>query len=146
MKNTIKINGKSAIKSTIKAIHTQSVSKILHLLAIRDEEGYQAALEVMEYLMLNAQDTNENTYHNLMILLSTSLEAYEQSHFPVPEVSGIDVLRYLMEENKMKQADLLSIFGSRGIVSEILSEKRELTKRHIKELAQFFKVAPAVFL
>ncbi|MCB0071665.1 MAG: hypothetical protein KDE20_09420 [Caldilineaceae bacterium] len=56
-----------------------------------------------------------------------------------------DALRYLMDEHDLRQSDLPEV-GSQGIVSEILSGKRELNVRQIRELAQRFHVDPAVFL
>jgi HTH-type transcriptional regulator/antitoxin HigA len=50
-----------------------------------------------------------------------------------------------MEEHDLRQSDLPEI-GSQGVVSEILSGKRELNVRQIKELAQRFQVSPAVFI
>ena len=50
-----------------------------------------------------------------------------------------------MEEHGLKQADLPEI-GSQGIVSEVLSGKRELNVRQIRALAKRFHVSPAVFI
>ena len=56
-----------------------------------------------------------------------------------------DALRSLMDEHDLRLSDLPEV-GSQGIVSEILSGKRELNVRQIRELAQRFHVDPAVFL
>ncbi|HSG17040.1 MAG TPA: hypothetical protein VLE70_12060 [Anaerolineae bacterium] len=50
-----------------------------------------------------------------------------------------------MEEHGVRQADLPEV-GSQGVVSEILSGKRELNVRQIRELARRFHVSPAVFI
>jgi HTH-type transcriptional regulator/antitoxin HigA len=50
-----------------------------------------------------------------------------------------------MAANHLKQKDLAPLLGSESIVSEILSRKRELNKRHIERLSQRFKVSPALF-
>ena len=63
----------------------------------------------------------------------------------MPKACGVEVLRYLMEEHGLRQADLPEI-GSQGVVSEILSGKRELNLRQIRELAKRFHVSPAVFV
>ena len=46
----------------------------------------------------------------------------------------------------MKQFDSLWNKETESIVSDILNGKRQLTVRHIQELAQFFNLSPAVFL
>ena len=50
-----------------------------------------------------------------------------------------------MEEHDLRQSDLPEV-GSQGIVSEILSGKRELNTRQIRALAERFGVSPAVFV
>ena len=50
-----------------------------------------------------------------------------------------------MKEHGLKQSDLSEI-GSQGVISEILSGKRQLNIRQIKMLSQRFKVSPAVFV
>jgi len=57
----------------------------------------------------------------------------------------IDALRVLMEEHSLKQSDLPEI-GSQGVVSEILSAKRQLNVRQIKLLSKRFEVSPSVLL
>ena len=44
----------------------------------------------------------------------------------------MDVLRTLMEAHDLRQKDLVPIFGSESIVSEILHKKRDLNKAHIE--------------
>jgi antitoxin component HigA of HigAB toxin-antitoxin module len=57
----------------------------------------------------------------------------------------VDVLRTLMEAHDLLQKDLVPIFGSESIVSEILHKKRDLNKAHIEKLSKRFAVSPAVF-
>jgi HTH-type transcriptional regulator/antitoxin HigA len=63
----------------------------------------------------------------------------------LPDVSGAEALRYLMDEHGLTQADLSEV-GMQGVVSEILNGKRELNVRQVRALAQRFGVSPAVFL
>jgi HTH-type transcriptional regulator / antitoxin HigA len=69
----------------------------------------------------------------------------EFEHHPISECSGVDVLRFLMEEHDLTQSDLPEI-GSQGVVSEILRGKRELNVRQIRALAKRFHVSPGVFI
>ncbi len=58
----------------------------------------------------------------LFDLLANLLEDYENRTLPVlKESSPLDTLKFLMEENNLKQRDLVGIFSSQGIVSEVLS-------------------------
>jgi HTH-type transcriptional regulator / antitoxin HigA len=77
--------------------------------------------------------------------LGALLFAYEEKHHPVPESSGADMLRFFMEEHGLAQSELPEV-GSQGVLSEVLSGKRELNVRQIRALAKRFHVSPAVFL
>ena len=56
------------------------------------------------------------------------------------------MIAFLMEHKGLKQADLLPVFGSRSVASDVLNGKREPSKAHIRKLAEFFKVSPELFL
>jgi HTH-type transcriptional regulator/antitoxin HigA len=51
-----------------------------------------------------------------------------------------------MEQRDLRQADLLPVFGSRSVASDVLAGKREPSKAHIRRLADFFHVSPELFL
>jgi HTH-type transcriptional regulator / antitoxin HigA len=51
-----------------------------------------------------------------------------------------------MEEHGLRQRDLLDIFGSRGIASEVVSGKRAVSKAQAKKLAALFHVGADLFL
>src|SRR5260370_34225472 len=55
------------------------------------------------------------------------------------------MLRKVMDANNLRQKDLVPIFGSESIVSEVLHKKRALNKTHIEKLSKRFHVSPAVF-
>jgi len=50
-----------------------------------------------------------------------------------------------MEAHDLRQKDLVDIFNTESVASEVLSGKRELTREHIKRLSARFHVSPAVF-
>jgi HTH-type transcriptional regulator/antitoxin HigA len=57
-----------------------------------------------------------------------------------------DVLKFLMDQHGLKQADLRKEIGTQGVVSEVLAGTRKINVRQAKALAQRFGVSPAVFL
>jgi HTH-type transcriptional regulator/antitoxin HigA len=83
--------------------------------------------------------------YDLLDTLGTLIAAYEADHLMFPTADGRDALAYLMEEHHLRQSDLPEV-GSQGIVSEILSGKRELNVRQIRAIAARFGVSPAVFV
>jgi len=83
---------------------------------------------------------------SLLELLSILIESYEDEHYPMPEVAPNEILKFLMKENDYKQKDLIHIFGSSGIASEVVSGKRSISKAQAKKLAEFFKVSVELFI
>jgi HTH-type transcriptional regulator/antitoxin HigA len=78
-------------------------------------------------------------------VLMTLIEAYEEEHHSIPDTSPVEILRTLMDANDLRQKDLVPIFGSESIVSEVLNKKRGLNKNHIEKLSNRFRISPAVF-
>ncbi len=113
-------------------------------LSIRDEGGYDLAVARLNELLDEVGTDETHPLYELLDTLGTLVQAYEEKNYPMPEVSGAEMLRFFMEEHDLKQADLPEI-GSQGVVSEILSGKRELNIRQIRALAQRFQVSPSVF-
>ncbi|MCY1520277.1 Antitoxin HigA [compost metagenome] len=62
----------------------------------------------------------------------------------MPDAPGHEVLRNLMSEHNLTQCDLTEI-GAQSVVSEILNGKRQFNVRHIRALAERFKVPADVF-
>src|SRR5882762_3126395 len=86
--------------------------------------------------------TEEEKYAEVLMTL---IEAYEVEHHSIPDASPVEVLRTLTDANSLRQKDLVPIFGSESIVSEVLHKKRDLNKAHIEKLSKRFNVSPAVF-
>ena len=78
-------------------------------------------------------------------MLAVLVEDFEAKHYPVPDASPVQVIRHLMEAHDLRQKDLVDIFNTESVASEVLSGKRELTREHIKRLSARFHVSPAVF-
>jgi HTH-type transcriptional regulator / antitoxin HigA len=82
----------------------------------------------------------------LLDLLSNLVEEYEEEYYAIPDSSPNEILKFLMEANNLKQKDLLKIFGSSGIVSEVINGKRSISKTQAKKLAKYFKVSVEAFI
>ncbi len=79
-------------------------------------------------------------------LLTLLVEDFEERAYALEPASPLAVLNELMEANGLKQKDLVDVFGTPSIVSEVLNGKRGLTVEHIKKLSARFHVSPEVFL
>ncbi len=64
-----------------------------------------------------------------------------------PKISGLDVLKHLMEEQGMSAADLSRILDtSRNLGAMILRGERKLTLKHVRTLSRHFRVSADLFL
>jgi HTH-type transcriptional regulator/antitoxin HigA len=73
------------------------------------------------------------------------VERWESEHVVVPLVHGVELVKALLGERQLRRKDLVAVFGTESIVSEVLSGKRELQAKHIEGLAEFLHVSPAAF-
>ena len=98
----------------------------------------------IEFFMCGKWDES-HPLASLMETLGSLIESYEVQNIPEIEGSPSDALKTLLEEHDLKQSDLPEI-GSQGVISEILSGKRQFNVRQIKLLSNRFNVSPAVFM
>ena len=78
-------------------------------------------------------------------LLTLLIEDFESKNYQLNAVSPVEIIRELMSANSLKQSDLVDVFGTKSVVSEVLSGKRDLSKAHIQKLCQRFHVSPELF-
>ena len=115
--------------------------------AIQDDVQYANTLEVIDRLMAIAEATKgQAVYLETLVQL---VQAYEAEHHAIEtaDISGLDSLKHLLNENGMNASDLarlLEVHVSLG--SKILKGERSLTVEHIRKLAVQFKVSPSLFL
>ncbi len=77
-------------------------------------------------------------------LLAELIREYDEK-VELPKIEPYKVVLHLMEHGGLSRADLMPIFGSRSVAADVLNGKRELSKAHIRGLAEFFKLSPAAF-
>lgn len=112
---------------------------------IRDEAQYEQILRVTGELMDELSLNEASPVVSLVELLADRIREYEARVHPWPDTATpAEVLKFLMDQHGLKQADL-AVIGSQGVVSEILKGKRELNVRQIGELSRLFSVSPAAF-
>ena len=111
---------------------------------IKSESELLATQKVIDSLIDRAPSLSpdESDYLNV---LGTLVYEYEQTQEPIPDIYGVELLKVLIEDNELRQKDLVPIFKTESIVSDILKNRRQLTTRHIQELAEFFHISPATF-
>ena len=105
-----------------------------------ENEHYISALYALEQKRSRTWEEKE-----LADLLTLLIEDFEEKRYQLPRATPLQALSFLMEQHGLKQKDVVDIFGTRSVVSEVMSGKRELTKEQIRRLSQRFHVSPEVF-
>lgn len=118
---------------------------IAPLLTIRNEREYAQAINRLNDLLDEIGDDEHHPQYELLDTLGTLIQAYEATHYAVPECGGLDSLRFLMEEHGVMPTDLPEI-GSQDVVVEVLNGRQELNLRQVRALARRFHVSPSVFI
>jgi HTH-type transcriptional regulator/antitoxin HigA len=111
---------------------------------IRTEKENEAYTEIL-YELDQRSTKLTAAGKELAELLTLLIEDFEEKRYRLPRGKPTDVLRFLMEQHGLLQKDLVDVFGTRSIVSEVLNGKRELNKEHIGRLSARFHVSPEVF-
>jgi len=115
------------------------------LAVIRTAQENERLISELEELDRRADELTpeEREYAELLTVL---IEAFEDAHYAVEGSTPDSRLRSLLEEHGLRQRDLLEVFGSRGIASEVVSGKRAISKAQAKKLALLFHVPADLFL
>ncbi len=111
---------------------------------IQTEAEHTRYLRMLEVLDMLPDPTPAQ--QELAHLLTLLIEDFEERHYALKPASPLEHLAELMAVNDLKQKDLVDIFGTPSIVSEVLHGKRHLTTDHIRRLSERFHVPPELFL
>jgi HTH-type transcriptional regulator/antitoxin HigA len=111
---------------------------------IRTEEENETYTGIL-YELDRRSKTLTPAEKELAELLTLLIEDFEEKRYRIPRAKPLDVVRFLMEQHGLLQKDLVDVFGTPSIVSEVLNGKRELNKEQIKRLSKRFHVSPELF-
>lgn len=114
--------------------------------AIHTDAECKSAIVKIENLLRKGEDKLSPEEDRLLDLLSTLVERYEDEAENFSPSPPDRMLQFLMEQNDLRQTDLVKIFGSSGRVSEVVNGKRSISKAQAKALGEFFKVSPELFI
>jgi len=107
----------------------------------KENEHYTALLEELDHKPEKLTPAEQR----LAELLTLLIEDFEEKHYALEPATGIEALEELIEANRLKQKDLVDVFGTPSIVSEVLNGRRRLTTEHIRRLSRRFHVSPELF-
>ena len=78
-------------------------------------------------------------------VLGALIYEYEETHEIIPDIYGIELLKFLLELKNLQKQDLLSIFDNQSTLDDIFDRQQKLTAVHIQKIADFFNISPALF-
>ncbi len=115
---------------------------------IETEEENERAVETVQRLMKKGEGNLSPEETSLFRLLVRLIEDFEEKTYPEVGRSSTprDVLAFLMEQQGLKQKDLVDIFSSSGTISQVLNGAREISKSQAKALAAKFRVSAELFI
>jgi len=111
---------------------------------IADDREFDRMAKKLEYLAVRDNLTAEETA--LAELLAALIQTYDDRHHRLPHLPPHKMISFLMNQRHLRQADLIPVFGSRSVASEVLGGKREPSKTHVRNLAEFFRLPAELFL
>lgn len=112
---------------------------------LHDDVDYRNALAVLDAMAGFEMNPDQEDYFEA---ITTFVEKYETDRHALGgrDLTAIELLRTLMEEHGMSESDLGRLLGDRSLGFRILTGERELSKAHIRTLAEHFSLNPAALL
>jgi HTH-type transcriptional regulator/antitoxin HigA len=124
----------------------QAFRESIGIVAIQTRRQYEQTVAFMNQLVDLVGENERHPLAGLLDLVGDLVAAYDSRMHPVPDAPPREVLRLLMEQNGLTQADLQRELGGQPVVSAILNGKRKINSRQAKALAARFRVSPAAFI
>ncbi|MEZ5277044.1 MAG: hypothetical protein R3F07_11740 [Opitutaceae bacterium] len=98
---------------------------------IRNRSEYEAVLSRIEVLMDAKKGSPEEDELELWSIL---VERYEDTHQPIDPPDPIEAIKFRMDQEGLRPADLTRYIPSKSKISEVLSRKRPLSLSMIRSL------------
>jgi HTH-type transcriptional regulator/antitoxin HigA len=109
---------------------------------INNNEQYLQYCEVLESL-LNGKK-KQKSIDDEVALLTLLIEKYDEINHVFHRLEPAAILKSLLSEHKMKSIELAVMLGvSEGLVSDMLSGKKSISKKNIRVIAKHFKINQA---
>jgi HTH-type transcriptional regulator/antitoxin HigA len=111
---------------------------------IRDEAHYAALLAFVDEAFACFGTDDAHPIFGLVSIVADRIREYEARVHPWPDLAPHELLRELMVEHSIRQADLPEV-GPQSVVSDVLAGKRALNLRQVAALAARFHVPMEAF-
>lgn len=116
-----------------------------HLHPIHTDADYERMVALMEQLIDRIGDDEAHPLAGLLGIVGELVSDYDRDHFAVPASEPREALRFLMEQQGLRQCDLSDIVAQPNL-SAILNGHRAISRDVAKRLAERFGVGLDVFI
>jgi HTH-type transcriptional regulator / antitoxin HigA len=112
---------------------------------IRSAREHARALTIVENLMGKARKTAAE--REMIELMATLVDQYEESRWPTPKASPGELLKFLMAERQLSQSELArQVAVPQSTIASVIAGRRQLSKANVLTLGKFFGVSPTLFM
>ena len=116
-----------------------------HIKLIKSAHDHESALmRLMSLMDLDPQPGSAES--DEMDVLALLIEKYEEDHFPISKPDPIEAIKFRMEQQGLKNRDLIPFIGSAPKVSEILNGTRSLSLNMIRKLSSGLGISADVLI
>jgi HTH-type transcriptional regulator / antitoxin HigA len=99
---------------------------------IKEEADYEALLQRIDEIFDAKPGTPEGYELEVLLLLA---DHYKKKNRPLPKVSPVEVIKFVMHQKGLMQKDIAHYLGGKNRTSEVMRGQRQLTARMIKKLS-----------
>ncbi|MFV1980514.1 MAG: type II toxin-antitoxin system HigA family antitoxin [Rhodothermia bacterium] len=101
---------------------------------IKSDKELYAALEEIDVLMDMGSQNRTQLQEDRYDLLGLVIQQYESQKYPRVEPDPVEMVEFFMDQNNLRQRDMVEYFGSPSRTSEVINYKRKLTLKMMRKL------------
>ncbi len=101
---------------------------------IKSDKELYTALEEIDVLMDLGRENRTQLQEDRYDLLGLVIRQYESQKYPRVEPDPVEMIEFFMDQNNLRQRDMVEYFGTPSRTSEVLNYKRKLTLKMMRKL------------
>lgn len=118
---------------------------MMHIKIIRSKQDHEQAVARLMNLM-DEDPVPGSSKANELEVLSLLIGNYEQKQFPMDLPDPIEAIKFRMEQQGLRNKDLVPYIGSAPKVTEILNGTRKLSLNMIRRLSEGLDIPAGVLI
>jgi HTH-type transcriptional regulator / antitoxin HigA len=120
-------------------------SSAIRLKIIRTHQDHEQAMARLLKLMKRSPVPGSPESDELEVL-SLLIGQYEKKNFPMDSADPVEVIKFMMDQQKLKKKDLIPYIGSASKVTEVLNGSRNLSLSMIRRLSEGLGISADVLI